>query len=70
MKAFTGKKLNRTAKERQPISAEHFKRQNKKIAAKSREKCILTDAEKVKNGTHRWVRTTRGLKLERIEPIV
>lgn len=58
--------LNKGKKEKQSVSAEHFKRMNKKIGSASIEKCILTDAEKIKNGTHKWVREGKTARLVKI----
>lgn len=54
-------------KERIPISHEAFRRNMKKAAEKSKKKCLLTDAEKVKNGTHKWVREGKTARLVQIE---
>ena len=48
------------------VSADYFKRENKRIANKSKQKCVLTDAEKVKNGTHKWVREGKKISLKAV----
>jgi hypothetical protein len=49
------------------VSAEHFKRSNKKIANKSKAICEQSDIEKVRNGTHKWLREGRTTRLIKIE---
>jgi hypothetical protein len=51
------------------VSAEHFKKENKRIANNSKNKCLLTDSEKVKNGTHKWVRDGKKITLKLVEPL-
>ncbi|WP_439132407.1 hypothetical protein [Polaribacter sp.] len=48
------------------VSAEHFRSENKRIAKECKQKCVLTDAEKVKNGTHKWVREGKKITLKKI----
>lgn len=48
------------------VSAEHFRKENKRIASKSKQKCVLTDAEKVKAGTHKWVKEGKIIRLKAI----
>lgn len=48
------------------VTAEYFKKENKRIADKCKQKCVLTDAEKVKNGTHKWVREGKKITLKKI----
>ena len=50
------------------VSAEHFKRNNQRIAGKSKKECEQTDAEKVRNKTHKWVRDGKAIKLVKINP--
>tara|TARA_R110000850_G_C9775234_1_gene447799 strand:+ start:71 stop:280 length:210 start_codon:yes stop_codon:yes gene_type:complete len=49
-------------------SSEHFKLNNQRIAEKSKKECEQTDAEKVRNKTHKWVQDGKIIRLLKINP--
>lgn len=71
MDNFSSKEINKPGKDSKQglrdVSFEHFRKENKKLAEKAVKKCEKTDQQKVRDGTHKWVREGKVVRLVKID---
>lgn len=72
MDNFSSTELNKPGKKGEmglrDVSFDHFRKENKKFAEKAVKKCEKSDQQKVRDGTHKWVRDGKTVRLVKKDP--